>query len=201
MLFKAWHLGGLADGSITVAFRRWATPRVRAGTRLRTPVGVVEVDAVTVVPRITGADARRAGYPSVAALEADLNFTQPGRTYRVELHLAGPDPRIELRDRVPTPDELAAIVERLRRLDRASPAGPWTLAVLDRIAARPAVRAPDLAAAFGRETLPFKTDVRKLKELGLTESLPIGYRLSPRGTAVLAHLRETSEPAPVIDLR
>jgi ribosomal protein S19E (S16A) len=27
--------------------------------------------------------------------------------------------------------------------------------------------------------------VRKLKELGLTESLKIGYRLSPRGRALL----------------
>jgi hypothetical protein len=33
---------------------------------------------------------------------------------------------------------------------------------------------------------PFKIDVRKLKNLGLTESLDIGYRLSPRGRAYLA---------------
>ena len=31
----------------------------------------------------------------------------------------------------------------------------------------------------------FKRDVRKLKELGLTESLEIGYRLSPRGVAFM----------------
>ena len=31
--------------------------------------------------------------------------------------------------------------------------------------------------------LPFKRNVRKLKELGLTESLEVGYRLSPRGEA------------------
>ena len=46
------------------------------------------------------------------------------------------------------------------------------------------MRAPDLAAQVGRETADFKKDVRKLKELGLTESLDIGYRLSPRGQAV-----------------
>jgi hypothetical protein len=57
--------------------------------------------------------------------------------------------------------------------------------VLEAIRERPGVRAPDLAASFGRETRPFKADVRKLKELGLTESLPVGYRLSPRGEAVL----------------
>jgi hypothetical protein len=31
------------------------------------------------------------------------------------------------------------------------------------------------------DKLPFKLNVRKLKALGLTESLEIGYRLSPRG--------------------
>ena len=55
--------------------------------------------------------------------------------------------------------------------------------MLGLIAERPATRAPDLAASLGRETAPFKADVRKLKELGLTESLEVGYRLSPRGRA------------------
>jgi hypothetical protein len=34
-------------------------------------------------------------------------------------------------------------------------------------------------------TAAFKTDVRKLKGLGLTESLEVGYRLPPRGQAWL----------------
>src|SRR4051794_28967011 len=38
---------------------------------------------------------------------------------------------------------------------------------------------------MARPTPEFKRDVRKLKERGLTESLAIGYRLSPRGEAVL----------------
>jgi hypothetical protein len=57
--------------------------------------------------------------------------------------------------------------------------------VLRLIAERPAVRAPDLAASLGRETLAFKRDVRKLKELGLTRSLEVGYAISPRGRAYL----------------
>ena len=36
-----------------------------------------------------------------------------------------------------------------------------------------------------RERLPFKADVRKLKNLGLTISLGVGYELSPRGQAYL----------------
>jgi len=47
------------------------------------------------------------------------------------------------------------------------------------------VSAPDLAASIGRDRDSFKLDVRKLKALGLTESLEIGYRLSPRGLAYL----------------
>jgi hypothetical protein len=45
------------------------------------------------------------------------------------------------------------------------------------------VRAGDLAVELGREREPFKIDVRKLKNLGLTTSLEVGYRLSPRGEA------------------
>jgi hypothetical protein len=56
---------------------------------------------------------------------------------------------------------------------------------LELIQDRPKVRARDLADLVGREVLPFKLDLRKLKELGLIESLEIGYRISPRGQAVL----------------
>ena len=69
------------------------------------------------------------------------------------------------------------------RVWTASRRGPWTGDVLRVIAARPAVRAAELAADLGLETQVLKRDVRKLKELGLTESLATGYRLSPRGAA------------------
>ena len=68
-----------------------------------------------------------------------------------------------------------------RRLDRMADAR----AVLALIAAKPGVRAAELAASLGRELRPFKAGVRRLKELGLTESLEVGYRLSPRGRALL----------------
>ena len=50
------------------------------------------------------------------------------------------------------------------------------------------MRAGDLADAAGMVRKDFKGRVRKLKALGLTESLAVGYRLSPRGEAVLAAL-------------
>ena len=198
MLFKRHALDGLADGTITVAFRRWARPRVRAGGQLRTAVGVLGVDAVDEMDfaDITEDDARRAGFASLPDLLDDLATQRDGRVYRIALHVAGPDPRVELRGRdALTDDELAEVERRLARLDAASRHGAWTLAVLRLICDRPEVRAADLAPTRGQEKLAFKRDVRKLKELGLTESLEIGYRLSARGRTVLAHLDEqTSKP-------
>ena len=193
MLFRRHALDGLADGTITVAFRRWAGPRVRAGGRLRTAVGVLAVDAVDEMDfaDITEDDARRAGFASLPDLLDDLATQRDGRVYRIALHLAGPDPRVELRGRDGlTDDELAEVELKLARLDAASRHGPWTVAVLRLIRDRPEVRAGDLAATRGQEKLAFKRDVRKLKELGLTESLEVGYRLSARGRTVLARVEE-----------
>ena len=191
MLFKRHVLDGLADGTIDVAFRRWARPRVRAGSRVRTAVGVLSVDRVDEVTEaeITDAEARRAGFASRADLLADLAGQREGHVYRIGLRVDGPDPRIALRERGGlTGDELAEIERRLARLDAASRHGAWTIAVLRLIGDRPAVRAGDLAPVLGQDTQPFKRDVRKLKDLGLTESLKTGYRLSPRGRAVLGRL-------------
>jgi hypothetical protein len=198
VLFKRHVLDGLADGTITVAFRRWARPRVRAGSRLRTAVGIVAVDVVDEMDfdDITDDDARRAGFSSRSELVDDLAAQRDGRVYRVSLRVAGPDPRVELRGRdALTGEELAEVERRLARLDTSSRHGAWTLAVLRLIRDHPAVRAGDLATALGRERLDFKRDVRKLKELGLTESLEVGYRLSARGRAVLERLGERAPPA------
>ena len=46
--------------------------------------------------------------------------------------------------------------------------------------------AQELADRSGYEKEWLKLNVRKLKNLGLTESLHPGYRLSPRGAAYLA---------------
>ena len=84
--------------------------------------------------------------------------------------------------------ELAAVKTRLERMDSRSRIGPWTKKTLQLIGKHPEKRAPDLAQQMNMETKPFKANVRKLKELGLTESLKVGYRLSPRGQAVLKRL-------------
>jgi hypothetical protein len=191
VLFRQQFWDGLADGSVTLAFRRWKRPTVKTGGRQTTPVGVLAIDDVREIDEreITGADARRSGFAGREELMAELAGRE-GRLYRIEFHLAGEDPRVALRERSDlTADDVAEIERRLARLDRASTHGPWTDAVLRLIDSRPGVRAGDLADSLGRERLPFKADVRKLKALGLTESLEVGYRLSPRGRAWLAHRR------------
>lgn len=157
---------------------------------MRTAVGLVEITSVDRVPvsRLTAADARRAGAASLAALRQGLDKVHADRpVYRVGLRYAGADPRQALRESVPDAAELETLGAWLDRLDRASPAGPWTRATLALIDELPARRAPDLAERMGRDTPSFKLNVRKLKERGLTESLDIGYRLSARGAAVLDH--------------
>jgi hypothetical protein len=191
MLFDKHEWPGLVDGSITLAFRRWRSPHAKVGSVHRIPGGTIAIDAVDVVTpdRITETDAHGAGAGSRAALITRLDAHDSARgdapIYRIAFHFAGPDPRVALRERAElSEDETAAILRRLERLDASSPHGAWTARTLALIADRPGVRAPDLAASVGRDTLPFKRDVRKLKELGLTESLRIGYRLSPRGVVV-----------------
>ena len=198
MLFEQRFWSRIADGTVTVTFRRWKRPQAVTGRRYRTPGGIVEVERVSEIDaaRISHADARRSGYPTREALIADLRGDASLPITRIQFHLVDePDPRAVLAASDALSDEaLTEIDTRLDRLDRASRHGAWTRDVLDTIAARPATRAPDLAASFGRETAEFKLDVRKLKNLGLTLSLPVGYRLSPRGEAYL-HARATRRKA------
>jgi hypothetical protein len=185
MLFRQADLAAIAAGEVTVAFRRWKRPMAKAGGTQHTPVGLLAFDAVERVDDVTPTDARRAGFADPAAAWAMLR-NREGDLYRISLRLAGPDPRIALREDAALSDaDRAAIAARLARLDHASTHGPWTEATLRAIAAAPTTRAADLAEAFGRERLAFKADVRKLKALGLTESLEVGYRLSARGRAYL----------------
>ena len=192
MLFPQQLWPALADGSVTVAFRRWRRPTVKAGGTLRSPAGVLAIDRVDRVEPadITADDAARAGHPSVAALLATLREGPDRALYRIEFHHAGDDPRRALRADIDLDDAgVATLRARLARLDAHSDEGAWTLQVLHLIADQPGVRAPDLAASCGQETVRFKRRVRRLKELGLTESLRIGYRLSPRGEEALRRLR------------
>lgn len=186
-------LDGVVAGEIDLAFRRWTRRAHAPGGSQRTAVGVIAFDRVEVVDpdSITADEATRAG-TDLTTLRSMLDRKQEGEVYRISLRHAGPDHRVSLRSTVDlSPTELGEIAATLAAMDRRSRRGPWTRQHLELIEARPAELAETIAASIGREKRPFKADVRRLKELGLTESLRVGYRLSPRGRAVLAHLRAT----------
>ena len=195
MLFQARFWPLIVDGSVTVTFRRWRRRQVVTGHRYRTGhriVGrqMIEVDAVEVIDpaRSRTPTPGGPGTPTPTPCGPSCVVTTSCRcTGSSSIGSTSPTPRSVLAasDDL-SPADRAEIDRRLDRLDRggrprtldpgrcsrSSPSGPGR-------------RAADLAAGFGRETLPFKTDVRKLKNLGLTESLEVGYRLSPWGEAYL----------------
>jgi hypothetical protein len=184
MLFSADAWPGIADGSITVTFRAWKRAQATVGGHYR--IGGMLIEATDVrqvrVDTIKAADARRAGAADLVALRSRLGDADT--VWRVEFALVGADDRIARRTET-SPDDVAAVITRLARLDRS---GPWTRATLQLIARYPGVVSSTLAHHAGQDRPAFKLNVRKLKELGLTESLDIGYRLSPRGEAVLQAL-------------
>ncbi|MBE9103088.1 hypothetical protein [Vacuolonema iberomarrocanum] len=193
MLIKHHLLKRIADGSVTLAFRRWKRPTVKTGGQLRTAIGLLAIDAVTIVgnlDEITEEAAQKAGYASYSELLQALGKSEEGVVYRIEFHFAGQDPRDMLREQVNlTEDELAEVRQTLTRLDLKSQDDPWTMTVLRLIKQYPGLYAKELAALVSLETQALKAKVRKLKEMGLTESIARGgYQLSPRGCEVLDRL-------------
>ena len=195
MLFTSDSHEAIRRGEVTLTVRRWLRPQAKVGGRYRLHTGgAIEVTEVREADEsaLTAAMAQRAGFASREALLADLPSKAGASLYLVAFRYIGdlPDPR-----KVLAVQGTLSEAERddvTRRLDRMAggKSGVWTRATLRLIAQHEGVRAGDLAARLGRETLPFKTDVRRLKALGLTESLEVGYRLSARGHAYLDGVRE-----------
>jgi hypothetical protein len=191
MILRQRFLEGIQNGIVTLAFRRWRRPSVKSGGTLLTALGLLHIGDIESVALgdISKSDARHAGYDSLESLLAELNEREEGTVYRIELGPLEADPRVALRKRDATGSELQDLVVRLSRLD-ARAGAPWTRRVLELIQRHPARRAGDLCEMVGQDKLSFKMNVRKLKALGLTESLEIGYRLSPRGEALLGKLQQ-----------
>lgn len=152
------------------ALRRWLDRVPRGPRDTRTTAGAAAVSELS----------------QPADRQAEPSATE-GQLYRIDLALAGPDPRVALRaDDDLDPATLATLRKKLDRMDAAAEDGPWTRSVLRQIAAQPGVVSTVLADEAGEERFYYKSRVRRLKALGLTESLTVGYRLSPRGHAFLA---------------
>lgn len=192
MLIKDEVIEKIRAGEITVLFRRWSRPGAKAGGTQMTQGGVVGVDTVEVVSEadITDADAVAAGYPSREVLIEHLNYREDP-IYRIGVRWVGEDPRIAMRENVDD-DDIAEIIAKLDKMDRNSKRGPWTRSYLEVIRDMPATYSGLLANYLGIPKDDFKPWVRKLKALGLTESLEVGYRLSPRGEKVLAAIERNA---------
>lgn len=195
MLIKEDVVEKIRTGSVTVLFRRWSRPGAKAGGTQMTQGGVVGIESVAKVSEdeITETDALAAGYPSRAILIEHLNYREDP-IYRIGVRWIGEDPRIALRESDDlSADELAEIIAKLDKMDRNSKRGPWTRSYLEVIQSMPATYSGLLANYLGLSQAEFKPWVRKLKALGLTESLEVGYRLSPRGEKVLAAVERRTD--------
>lgn len=196
MLFSMDAWAGLADGTITRTFRTWSRPQAKAGGRYRVAGMLLEAIAVRQVElaSLTDADAVAAGEANLDALLARLlgqGATPAGTVWRIDLRYLGDDDRtVRGNDTVVGDVELNGIRARLDRADASSPEGPWTREVLRLIAEQPGTVSTVIAEQVGIERFELKRRIRRLKEMGLTQSLRVGYQLSPRGQTVLDALQD-----------
>ncbi|MEX1093072.1 MAG: hypothetical protein WEF28_07945 [Acidimicrobiia bacterium] len=185
MLLSQKTLDAVVKGEIDRVYRRWKRPAVVEGTLQRTSHGLVEVIGLRRVEE-NEIEPIAAGFDTTEEVLADVRPPEPGtELYEVRVRWAGDDHRLALRESTDLDDAaleaIDSVVSGIGRHGR-----PTGIELLQVIAANPATLAKELADGIGVERDVLKRRVRQLKEIGLTESLRIGYRLSPRGEAYLA---------------
>lgn len=193
MLISMQELIAIREGRINVQFRKWKRPSVKTGTLLKTAIGQVEVQSVEAIDEadMTSTDAVAAGFENRNALLQSLAKHDHGTIYRITVRYHSEDPRIKLRNETaPSDEQLTKLKKKLQRLDTASQEGPWTRETLLIIRDHPRVVSTELARSLGRERMWLKTNIRKLKNMGLTISHEIGYELSPLGKVVVGELAD-----------
>ena len=178
----------VATGQITVTFRLWKRLHTKVGGRYTVGPVVIEVDAIEMIPfhAVTKRDIKLAGASSRDALRERAAHAGPidddTLVYRIEFHVVGAKPTEVA---APFDDEHVALVNaKLDAMDARSKTGAWTRATLRLIGENEGMVSTDLAAQLHRPRMEFKADVRKLKAFGLTESLEVGYRLTPLGRRI-----------------
>ena len=178
----------VATGQITVTFRLWKRLHAKVGGRYTVGSVVIEVDSIEMIPfhAVTKRDIKLAGMPTKEALRERSAHAGPidddTLVYRIEFHVVGAKPTEVA---APFDDEHVALVNtKLDAMDTRSKAGAWTRATLGLIGENEGMVSTELAAQMHRPRMEFKSDVRKLKALGLTESLEVGYRLTPLGRRI-----------------
>jgi hypothetical protein len=178
----------IANGEVTLTVRLWKRPHAKVGGRYNVGAVVIEVERIDLVPfsSINARDVRRAGSPDRESLRARAAHAGPIEDdtllYRIEFRVV--DAACRAAPLAVTAESMMAVSAKLDAIDRRSSRGPWTRAALALIGANPGVVSTVLAETVGRPRAEFKQDVRRLKALGLTESLEVGYRLTSLGEAV-----------------
>ena len=187
MLLRNEVLEKIKSGEIEFVFRRWKRPTVKTGGTLKTRKGLLDIIEVEQFSesKITSKDALLAGFESRKSLIEMLKGRE-GEIFRIKVRYGGEDPRVALRRKTRfSKKELEEIRELFERWNKSKVFGEWPLKYLKMIRDQPNTHAQILADSLGLQKNRFKGQVRKLKELGLTESLRPGYKLSPRGEKLL----------------
>lgn len=195
MLFKNDILKQIGNGTVNTAYRRWAKPSVKAGNTLMTAVGVLMITSVKEIDykSITDKDIQKAGLKSRAQLDKELSFKKERTLYKISFKLLGDDPRVALREETDiSKEEFEQLKAKLEKMDKTSKHGAWTMPVLKLIAKHPGKHAIYFSERLGIEKDWLKLHIRKLKNLGLTISLPVGYEIAPRGEQFMKMIKNCS---------
>lgn len=92
MLLKLADLEAIRDGRITLVFRRWSRPTVKAGGTLKTRIGLLNIGRIDDLDPadVTDADARKAGFADRSAFDRWLATMKPGHLFqRIEVSYRG----------------------------------------------------------------------------------------------------------------
>lgn len=191
MLFKEIHLSGIKSGIITLAFRKWQKASVKSGSLLHASIGLIKIDNIEVVTEndITDQDALNAGFTDKKQLLKSL-ASSSGTIFKLSVSYHSADPRIKLREQTELSEQqFTALKKKLERLDTLSKQGHWTEKVLFTIKDNPNLHAIGISKLTGFDKEWLKLNIRKLKNLGLTISHNVGYRLSPLGEHCIEKLK------------
>ncbi|MEO6633977.1 MAG: hypothetical protein ABIN41_00035 [Devosia sp.] len=92
MLIKLETLEAIRRGEISLQFRRWSRPSVKAGGTLKTKIGLLRIGKITDMrpEDVTAADARKAGFRDVAEFKHWLGTMKEGPIFqRIEISYLG----------------------------------------------------------------------------------------------------------------
>jgi len=194
LLFKQKDLKGIKSGEVSLAFRSWKTARVKKSSLIKSAVGLIRIVDIYKVKRsaISHRESRQAGFDDLEQLLSSLNSDNQ-EVFKVSLQFHSEDPRIALRNKTTlSHDEFKLLLTKLKKMDSGK-FGSWTMEVMQAIKQNPGLSSTELATIVSREKHWLKIHIRKLKNLGLTISESVGYRLSPLGEYYLMQRRRKTD--------